>query len=269
MRRSRRSALMCAVCLAVVVLGSLAAASDARSIRGTKRADTLRGTNRADVIRGGKGNDRLYGRGGRDRLIGGPGKDRLVGGSGKDRLSCGGGRDTAIADSKDVVRACEVVKDKNGNVLPFGRKPVTPRSPSPAPAPAPSPGPGPVSDWTAVLTRGLARGAWFEIVAPNLDNLWFFHNLGAAGYRQGTRNSFNNHNYGTSPFPADFIWYVQGNVLFHQWVPTGFIWHQTQLVSYDPQADVLRVVFDNGQPGVLYGCRNGAFPPILIAPGTC
>ena len=146
-----------------------------------------------------------------------------------------------------------------------------PGTPTPPPTPAPTPRPVPTqpADWGVLLTRTANQGAWYQPVTTSLDNLWFFHTLGAAGYRQGTRNAFFNHNYGTSPYPADFIWYVQGNILYYEWVPLGFVWHQTQLVSYDAARDTLRVISDDGGPATWYGCRSGALPALLRGPATC
>jgi lysophospholipase L1-like esterase len=71
------------------------------TVVGTPKSETLRGSQRADKIYGKAGNDRLYGYGGNDLLVGGAGTDLLV---------CGAGRDLAIADARDTVRGCEVVK---------------------------------------------------------------------------------------------------------------------------------------------------------------
>jgi hypothetical protein len=134
---------------------------------------------------------------------------------------------------------------------------------------SPAPAPRQPADWGALLTRTANQGAWYQPYSSSLENLWFFHTLGAAGYRQGTRNAFYNHNYGTSPFPADFIWYVTGNVLHYEWVPAGFVWHETQLLSYDSSKDELRVNSDDGGLESWYGCRSRLFPGLLRGPATC
>jgi CSLREA domain-containing protein len=96
---------------------------------GTKKANVLRGTGASDRINGKAGNDRINGKGGIDCLDGGPGKDRITGGAqadqitagvgndrvfakdgAKDRINCGPGRDRVIADKKDTLVKCEVVR---------------------------------------------------------------------------------------------------------------------------------------------------------------
>lgn len=69
---------------------------------------------------GGRGRDILRGNGGRDTIAGGPGNDILFGGPGADMVrtrdgvadvvECGRGRDRVIADRKDSLRGCEVVR---------------------------------------------------------------------------------------------------------------------------------------------------------------
>jgi lysophospholipase L1-like esterase len=80
------------------------------TVVGTPKGETLKGSSHADKIYGKGGNDRLYGYSGSDRLAGGDGNDLLVGGSGADLLLCGAGRDVAIADTRDKLKGCEVVK---------------------------------------------------------------------------------------------------------------------------------------------------------------
>lgn len=103
--------------IAVAVLG--AASAWATAIHGNAKANTLRGSAKADTLSGLGGNDKLYGLGGNDRLYGGagndklyggPGNDVLVGGPGADLLNCGPGHDIAIADKRDKLVGCEVVK---------------------------------------------------------------------------------------------------------------------------------------------------------------
>lgn len=98
---------------------------------GTAKADVLTGTGVGDRIAGKGGNDRIDGQAGQDCLSGGKGNDRLTagadadrvsGGAGRDRVnvrdgakdqvSCGPGRDRVIADRKDVLSKCEVVRRK-------------------------------------------------------------------------------------------------------------------------------------------------------------
>jgi CSLREA domain-containing protein len=96
---------------------------------GTNKANVLRGTAAGDRINGKGGNDRINGKGGEDCLDGGPGKDRITGGGQadtvtagagndrifvkdgvRDRVNCGPGRDRVIADKKDRLAKCEVVR---------------------------------------------------------------------------------------------------------------------------------------------------------------
>jgi hypothetical protein len=86
----------------VVVTAFLAVGvAQAGTIVGTAKGDVLKGTAKADKIDGKAGNDRLFGYGG---------NDLLVGGAGADVLACGAGRDVAVADKRDTVKGCEVVK---------------------------------------------------------------------------------------------------------------------------------------------------------------
>jgi lysophospholipase L1-like esterase len=77
---------------------------------GVAFAATVVGSPRADVLKGSQRADKMYGKGGNDRLYGYAGNDLLVGGAGADALFCGAGRDVAIADKRDRLRGCEVVK---------------------------------------------------------------------------------------------------------------------------------------------------------------
>lgn len=96
---------------------------------GNAKANVLRGTPAGDRINGRGGNDRINGKGGLDCLNGGPGKDKITGGAQadkidagpgddtvfakdgtKDRVNCGPGRDRVIADKKDKLIKCEVVR---------------------------------------------------------------------------------------------------------------------------------------------------------------
>jgi hypothetical protein len=114
----------------VTVQGTVAANSACTVVRnGTNKANNLRGTAAGDRINGKGGNDRINGKGGVDCLDGGPGKDRITGGAqadritagpgndrvfakdgAKDRINCGPGRDRVIADKKDKLIKCEVVR---------------------------------------------------------------------------------------------------------------------------------------------------------------
>jgi len=79
---------------------------------GAARAVTIVGTAKKDVLKGTARADKLYGKAGNDRLYGYAGNDLLVGGAGADVLVCGAGRDTAIADKRDTVKGCEIVKSR-------------------------------------------------------------------------------------------------------------------------------------------------------------
>ena len=130
--------------LAVVALAALTLAVPAAAVTvlGTTAAETIYGTGRGDTIDARGGNDRIYSFAGNDVLTGGPGADRIEAGSGndlvrvrdgrRDVVGCGPGRDTAVVDSGDVVRGCEVVR------RPASPPPLPPTSPSP-PASGPSP----------------------------------------------------------------------------------------------------------------------------------
>jgi Ca2+-binding RTX toxin-like protein len=90
-----------------------------RLVGGTGK-DKLDGGKAADRLYGGPGRDRLRGSAGADVLNGGLGRDRLVGGLGDDvlrardgradRVRCGRGDDVAVADRRDRVSGCEVVR---------------------------------------------------------------------------------------------------------------------------------------------------------------
>ncbi|CAN5512513.1 hypothetical protein BH20ACT15_BH20ACT15_03610 [soil metagenome] len=89
-------------------------------IKGRAGADCLRGNRGNDLIKGGPGRDLLSGSAGRDRLIGGAGRDFIKGGlnrdvvkvrdGARDVVNCGPGRDVVVADHRDKVHGCEVVK---------------------------------------------------------------------------------------------------------------------------------------------------------------
>lgn len=126
----------------IVVLGLVVSAEAVTRI-GTSGPDVLLGSRSADELYGRAGSDRLFGLSGRDLLDGGAGADLLVGGAesdvlvggsgtdllrardgDRDRLRCGGEHDTAVVDSMDAVRGCEVI-----------RRPEAPRPPEPQPPP--------------------------------------------------------------------------------------------------------------------------------------
>lgn len=99
-------------------LTGAAAARCATKLSGDGGANRVVGTVGGDRISGGPGRDRLLGEGGDDCIDGGAGRDRLNGGPGDDLIrardgvadvvDCGDGDDVVIADSKDVLRGCEV-----------------------------------------------------------------------------------------------------------------------------------------------------------------
>jgi hypothetical protein len=92
-RRRVRNLLVLAP-LALVAVFLTASVADARTIRGTAKADVLKGTAKADRIIARAGNDRIR-----------------VSGGGRDRVSCGAGFDRVVADSRDsVARSCESVR---------------------------------------------------------------------------------------------------------------------------------------------------------------
>jgi Ca2+-binding RTX toxin-like protein len=90
-------------------------------LAGLGGADCISGGAGNDVISGGKGNDTLSGGAGNDRITAGPGRNKVSGGAGNDRINvrnhrrdvvnCGKGKkDRVIADKRDKLRNCEVVK---------------------------------------------------------------------------------------------------------------------------------------------------------------
>src|SRR5919106_1494103 len=88
-RGARTLVVLALLTLLAVVL--TASAADARSIKGTSKADVLKGTAKAD---------RIIARGGNDRIN--------VSGGRADRVSCGAGFDRVIADPRDHIAAnCE------------------------------------------------------------------------------------------------------------------------------------------------------------------
>lgn len=105
-----------------------ACAGRVATIVGRPGADRLRGTRKADVIVAGPGNDRIDAVGGADLVCAGPGNDVVNGGPGndvayggpgndtifsrdgdRDTLDCGPGYDTAIVDTIERTRHCEIV----------------------------------------------------------------------------------------------------------------------------------------------------------------
>jgi len=96
--------------LGAMLAGFGAASAWAATIHGNAHRNVIHGTPHADTIYGLGGNDVLYGGSGNDKLYGGPGNDVLVGGPGADLLNCGPGHDVAIADKRDKIVGCEVVK---------------------------------------------------------------------------------------------------------------------------------------------------------------
>jgi hypothetical protein len=98
------------VALGAIVAGIAAASTWAATLRGNARPNVIHGTPHADKIYGLGGNDKLYGGSGNDKLYGGSGNDLLVGGPGADLLNCGPGHDTAIADKRDKLVGCEIVR---------------------------------------------------------------------------------------------------------------------------------------------------------------
>lgn len=112
------------VALGALLAGIGATAAWASTLRGNSHANVIHGTPHADTIYGLAGNDKLYGGSGNDKLYGGSGNDLLVGGPGADLLNCGPGHDTAIADPKDKLVGCEVVRG-------FKKPPPPPPPPPP------------------------------------------------------------------------------------------------------------------------------------------
>jgi uncharacterized repeat protein (TIGR01451 family) len=82
--------------------------------------DFLSGGRGNDRENGGPGDDTVNGDGGRDTLNGGTGNDTLNGGTGndtikardrtRDKVDCGPGKDKVVADRKDKLTGCELVK---------------------------------------------------------------------------------------------------------------------------------------------------------------
>jgi Tol biopolymer transport system component len=90
-------------------------------LSGLGGSDCISGGGGNDVLSGGKGNDTLSGGAGNDRITAGPGRNKVSGGAGNDRISvrnhkrdvvnCGKGKkDRVIADKRDKLRGCELVK---------------------------------------------------------------------------------------------------------------------------------------------------------------
>ena len=87
-----------------------ACAGRVATIVGRPGADRLRGTRKADVIVAGPGNDVVNGGPGNDVAYGGPGNDTIFSRDGdRDTLDCGPGYDTAIVDTIERTRHCEIV----------------------------------------------------------------------------------------------------------------------------------------------------------------
>lgn len=82
--------------------------------------DTVNAPSGNNQISGGSGNDRVRSGGGADRIDGGPGRDVIASGGGadtintrdrdRDLVNAGRGRDTCIADSRDILISCEIVR---------------------------------------------------------------------------------------------------------------------------------------------------------------
>jgi Tol biopolymer transport system component len=92
-------------------------------LSGLGGADCISGGAGNDVLSGGKGNDTLSGGAGNDTITAGPGSNRVSGGAGNDRINvrnhrrdvvnCGKGKkDRVVADKRDKLRGCELVKKR-------------------------------------------------------------------------------------------------------------------------------------------------------------
>jgi Ca2+-binding RTX toxin-like protein len=93
-------------------------------LQGRKGNDDLTGGRLGDLLYGGDGADRIMGTGGSDVIRGGRGSDLLSGGPGRDVINardswlhpsrdtvrCGAGRDRVIADRRDSLRGCEMIR---------------------------------------------------------------------------------------------------------------------------------------------------------------
>ena len=94
----------------VRVRRKVACAGRVATIVGRPGADRLRGTRKSDVIAAGQGNDRIGPGGGTDLVCAGPGNDIIFSRDGRrDALHCGPGRDSAIVDTVDRTRHCEII----------------------------------------------------------------------------------------------------------------------------------------------------------------
>lgn len=65
---------------------------------------------RGSIVEGERGNDRLRGGPGRELISGGRGNDVIVAGRGKDVVTCGRGHDRAVAEWRDRVTGCEILR---------------------------------------------------------------------------------------------------------------------------------------------------------------
>lgn len=130
----RRRSVLLVVAMAIAVL-TFSGVALAVVLDGTRGDDTLRGSNGADTIDGRAGDDDIFGFRGADSLNGGSGadfinagprdekaQDVVDAGGGNDRVrafnrpaardivDCGRGFDVVIADSKDLVTNCNVIR---------------------------------------------------------------------------------------------------------------------------------------------------------------
>jgi hypothetical protein len=102
--RRRAGRLLVLALMAFVAVLLTSSVGNARTIRGTAKADVIKGTAKADRIFAKAGNDRIR-----------------VSGGGRDRVSCGAGFDRVVADSRDsVARNCESVRRTGVLLSDFG-----------------------------------------------------------------------------------------------------------------------------------------------------
>jgi hypothetical protein len=84
--------------------------TDIEAVYGSSGADDLLGSAGSDQLDAGDGDDRVDGNGGTDQLFGGNGSDVLRARDGRrDEVDCGSGADTAVLDTSDVARGCEII----------------------------------------------------------------------------------------------------------------------------------------------------------------
>ena len=84
---------------------------DVENVTGGNVNDVLIGNAGANTLQGGPGDDRLLGGAGPDTLDGGDGNDSIQALDGAvDQVLCGNGTDGTVADTGDVLTACEVVQ---------------------------------------------------------------------------------------------------------------------------------------------------------------